>query len=56
MLVVMQVATARWRAATRPESLSCTACARNVHSHYMHVVGHDAVGRPVIFSNHQVKK
>ncbi len=28
----------------------CKACQKNSRSHYMHVVGHDGQGRPIIYS------
>lgn len=43
-------ATCDWRASTQPQSVVCKACARNSRSHYMHVVGHDLQGRPIIYS------
>eukprot|EP00955_Chlamydomonas_euryale_P066326 359517-Chlamydomonas_euryale.AAC.15 len=43
-------ATCDWRAQAKPESVVCAACAKNSRSHYMHVVGHDLLGRPIIYS------
>lgn len=42
--------TLNWRREERPEACLCSACTAKVNSHYMHVVGHDREGRPVIYS------
>jgi len=42
--------TCDWRAKAKPEEVVCKACAKNSRSHYMHVVGHDLLGRPIIYS------
>eukprot|EP00798_Chlamydomonas_sp_ICE-L_P008741 gene8741-33601_t len=44
------IATARWRAETKPDRIQCSACAKDPHSHYMHLVGEDRIGRPVFYS------
>eukprot|EP00927_Polykrikos_kofoidii_P038773 TRINITY_DN3318_c0_g2_i1.p1 TRINITY_DN3318_c0_g2~~TRINITY_DN3318_c0_g2_i1.p1 ORF type:complete len:431 (-),score=43.59 TRINITY_DN3318_c0_g2_i1:188-1480(-) len=43
-------ATIRWRAATKPASLECSACQTNPHSHNLRIVGLDSTGRPVIYT------
>lgn len=42
--------TFEWRRRERPETMSCSFCEADPRSHYMHVVGHDFQGRPVIYS------
>mmetsp|Transcript_3868 Transcript_3868/g.11192 ORF Transcript_3868/g.11192 Transcript_3868/m.11192 type:complete len:319 (-) Transcript_3868:579-1535(-) len=42
--------TFAWRRKERPESLACRACVQDPQAHYMHVVGHDSLGRPIIYS------
>jgi hypothetical protein len=43
-------ATFKWRAQELPRTLRCTICDGNPKAHFMHVVGHDDLGRPVIYS------
>lgn len=43
-------ATFDWRSKEQPQSLSCTVCEKDPSAHFMHVVGHDQLGRPVIYS------
>ncbi|KAG2451320.1 hypothetical protein HYH02_003925 [Chlamydomonas schloesseri] len=43
-------ATCAWRAAVRPEQVVCRACVRDPRSHYMHLCGYAADGRPIIYS------
>lgn len=43
-------ATLAWRAAIKPESVVCKACARDSRAHYMHLVGYDLKQRPIIYS------
>jgi len=43
--------TLAWWAAEDPTTMYCSACRNKYpHSHYMHVVGRDLVGRPLIYS------
>ena len=42
--------TLAWRVANGVESAACPACAARPGSHYMHPVGFDARGRPVLYS------
>mmetsp|Transcript_16257 Transcript_16257/g.48423 ORF Transcript_16257/g.48423 Transcript_16257/m.48423 type:complete len:233 (-) Transcript_16257:2063-2761(-) len=41
---------AEWRAEVGPETMECSACESDPHSHYMHLIGHDKQGRPVMYS------
>ncbi|KAG2435701.1 hypothetical protein HXX76_006900 [Chlamydomonas incerta] len=43
-------ATCQWRASVRPEQVVCRACVRDPRSHYMHLCGYAADGRPIIYS------
>lgn len=43
-------ATCAWREQNQPEKVVCKACAKNPKSHFMHVIGHDALQRPIIYS------
>uniref|UniRef100_A0A061SFM8 CRAL-TRIO domain-containing protein n=1 Tax=Tetraselmis sp. GSL018 TaxID=582737 RepID=A0A061SFM8_9CHLO len=43
-------ATCEWREREGIKDMICTACLRNPRSHYMHVVGTDLSGQPVIYS------
>lgn len=43
--------TLQWRASTRPEKISCSACAKDPHAHYMYQVGFAKSGQPVIYSD-----
>ena len=42
--------TLTWRATNDVERLSCSACTTDPRSHYMHPVGFDRYGRPVLYS------
>ena len=42
--------TLDWRRDTDVESITCSACLADPRSHYMHPVGFDRLGRPVIYS------
>ncbi len=42
--------TLQWRAANDVERLTCSACAADARAHYMHPVGFDRRGRPVLYS------
>ena len=42
--------TLAWRAANDVERASCSACITDPRSHYMHPVGFDRYGRPVLYS------
>lgn len=42
--------TLQWRESERVEHISCLACEKDSRSHYMHPVGFDRWGRPVIYS------
>ena len=44
------MSTQRWRVETIPSPIICKACAQDCASHYMHPVGLDKLGRPVIYS------
>lgn len=50
----MQVATADWRAQKQPASVECTACKANSCAHYMHPVGFDLQGRPVLYTSYMM--
>lgn len=43
-------ATCQWRDSYKPEQVVCKACAKDPRSHYMHLVGHDMLDRPIIYS------
>ena len=42
--------TLQWREAENVERIVCSACTRDPRSHYMHPIGFDRWGRPVIYS------
>uniref|UniRef100_A0A7S0UYL0 CRAL-TRIO domain-containing protein n=1 Tax=Polytomella parva TaxID=51329 RepID=A0A7S0UYL0_9CHLO len=42
--------TLQWRKENNPENTVCLACVKNPRSHYLHMVGHDTAGRPIIYS------
>ncbi|PSC70915.1 Random slug 5 [Micractinium conductrix] len=42
--------TLTWQRAEQPDRMVCTACRADHKSHYMQVVGHDRIGRPLIYS------
>ncbi len=42
--------TLDWRRDTDVESITCSACLANPRAHYMHPVGFDRLGRPVLYS------
>jgi len=42
--------TIKWRETSLPEPMVCQHCAKDYKSHYMHPVGFDKQGRPVIYS------
>lgn len=42
--------TLDWRRDTDVERITCAACLSNPRSHYMHPVGFDRLGRPVLYS------
>ena len=42
--------TLDWRRDIDVESITCSACLADPRSHYMHPVGFDCLGRPVIYS------
>jgi hypothetical protein len=42
--------TLAWRQANNVEGAACAACAARPGSHYMHPVGFDPLGRPVLYS------
>ena len=42
--------TLDWRRDTNVESITCSACLANPRAHYMHPVGFDRLGRPVLYS------
>jgi hypothetical protein len=44
------VKTLKWREEVVPNPLVCSACAKNYGSHYLHHVGFDKLGRPVLYS------
>mmetsp|Transcript_25162 Transcript_25162/g.51180 ORF Transcript_25162/g.51180 Transcript_25162/m.51180 type:complete len:295 (-) Transcript_25162:120-1004(-) len=44
------VKTLKWRSESLPDPMVCKACAKDYKSHYMHPVGFDKLGRPVIYS------
>jgi hypothetical protein len=44
------VSTQRWRLETIPTPVICRACCNDCTSHFMHPVGLDKLGRPVIYS------
>ena len=35
----------------RPDHIECAGCIKDSSSHYLHVVGMDRLGRPVLFSS-----
>jgi len=43
-------ATLKWRDTNKPQEVVCHACRKDPKSHYMHIVGHDNLGRPIIYS------
>ena len=42
--------TLDWRQEADVEHITCTACLADPRSHYMHPVGFDRLGRPVLYS------
>lgn len=42
--------TMHWRKAEQADSMMCSTCLKQDGSHYMHVVGHDWLRRPVLYS------
>lgn len=40
----------QWRKQVRPQDVVCRACAKDPRSHYMHLIGHCKLGRPIIYS------
>mmetsp|Transcript_15738 Transcript_15738/g.30350 ORF Transcript_15738/g.30350 Transcript_15738/m.30350 type:complete len:299 (-) Transcript_15738:17-913(-) len=44
------IKTLEWRQTMIPSPLVCRACAKDHTSHYLHQVGFDKIGRPVIYS------
>ncbi len=42
--------TMQWRKQVRPQEVVCRACAKDPRSHYMHLIGHCKLGRPIIYS------
>ena len=42
--------TITWRETSLPNPMICSHCAKDYKSHFMHPVGHDKLGRPVIYS------
>ena len=42
--------TLTWRRKTNVESIACSACLADPRAHYMHPVGFDRLGRPVLYS------
>lgn len=51
-MCMQQVATAKWREAEQPHKLVCQACLEKCTAHYMHPVGFDKRGQPVIYSSY----
>lgn len=42
--------TLEWRRDIDVESITCSACLADPRAHYMHPVGFDRLGRPVLYS------
>lgn len=42
--------TLEWRSSERVDQIRCLACTKDPCSHYMHPVGYDKLGRPVLYS------
>lgn len=42
--------TLEWRKSEKVEQIRCLACTADLRSHYMHPVGFDKLGRPVLYS------